>query len=109
MLKKIETTKLEVGMYVKNITQKGLSLHEHEREGRITDQNTISALVKRGVKHVYIDTKQGPDSAHAIPIEITEKNLEGQIKKIAQSPKEDRATASTSLEQELSKATKLHS
>jgi len=109
MLKKIETTKLEVGMYVKNITQKGLSLHEHEREGRITDQNTISALVKRGVKHVYIDTKQGPDSAHAIPIEITEKNLEGQIKEIAQSPKEDRATTSTSLEQELSKATKLHS
>jgi len=108
MLKKIESQKLQVGMYVKNIAQKGLSLHEHEREGRITDQSTINALVKRGVKHVYIDTEQGPDSVDAIPIEITEKNLEGEIKEIAQSPQQDRATKSTSLDQELHKATKLH-
>lgn len=108
MLKKIPTHKLQIGMYVKNITQKGLSLHQHEREGRVTDQKTIDALIKRGVKQLYIDTELGPDSPDAIPLEEIEKKQDGEIKHIAKEAKPDRNIKSTHLNQELDKATKLH-
>ncbi len=106
MLKKISVEQLKPGMYVANITSKGISLHEHEREGRIKDQKTITALCKRGVRELYIDTTQGDDSPDAIPLEDSEKQLEAQIKGIVtqQKPKDKH----TSFEQEFEKASKMH-
>lgn len=108
MLKKIATDKLKPGMYVANIAQQGLSLHEHEREGRIPDQQTINMLVKRGVKELYIDTDKGDDSPHAISKEASEEKLNTEIIDIAQNKHADRDTKSTNLDKELEKASKLH-
>ncbi|GAA6135276.1 HD-GYP domain-containing protein [Oceaniserpentilla sp. 4NH20-0058] len=108
MLKKISTQNLKPGMYVKNISQKGLSLHEHEREGRVPDQKTINALIKRGVKELYIDTELGLDSKDATPIEESEKQLDSKIKQIAKSPEQERNIKSMPLDKELEKASKLH-
>ena len=106
MLKKITVDQLKPGMYVTNITDQGISLHEHEREGRIKDQKTILALSKRGVRELYIDTEQGDDSPHATPIEQSEKQLENKIKDIAtqQKPK----NKEVSFEQEFEKASQMH-
>ncbi|MAA71119.1 MAG: phosphohydrolase [Bermanella sp.] len=109
MLKKIATSSLKPGMYVANITQHGLSLHEHEREGRIKDQTTIQSLIKRGIKELYIDTDLGVDSPDAITLEASEKKLDTKIKDIAQTSEPERDVKSTSLSKELGKATKLHS
>jgi putative nucleotidyltransferase with HDIG domain len=106
MLKKISVEQLKPGMYVANITSKGISLHEHEREGRIKDQATITALSNRGVHELYIDTEQGDDSPNAIPLEESEKQLEAQIKDIvSQQPPKDKHTT---LDQEFEKASKMH-
>lgn len=95
-------------MYVKNISQKGLSLHEHEREGRVTNEKTIELLIQRGVKELYIDTELGSDSEDATPIEESDKQLEGTIKEIAGAKDHNRNIKSSSLNQELERATKLH-
>ncbi|MGR6874673.1 HD-GYP domain-containing protein [Pseudomonas sp. HK3] len=108
MLKKIATDKLKPGMYVANIAQHGLSLHEHEREGRIPDQETIKMLIKRGIKELYIDTEKGNDSSDAITKEASEKKLDTQIIDIANKAKTERDTKSTSIDKELEKAAKLH-
>jgi len=108
MLKKIATENLKPGMYVTNITQQGLSLHEHEREGRVPDQKTVDTLLKRGVKELYIDTEMGDDSPHALPMEVTDKKLDGEIKVIANTEPKTRDIKSTSLNKELEKATRLH-
>lgn len=109
MLKKIETKSLKPGMYVANITQHGLSLHEHEREGRIKDQATIESLLKRGIKELYIDTDMGTDSPEAISLEANEQKLDTKIKDIAQHVPTERDVKSATLNKELEKATKLHS
>ncbi|NVK37159.1 MAG: HD-GYP domain-containing protein [Gammaproteobacteria bacterium] len=109
MLKKIATQKLKPGMYVANITQQGLSLHEHEREGRIPDQQTISALIQRGVQELYIDTELGDDSPDAISLADSDKKLDTKIKVIAEQPPNERDIKSTSLDKELDRAQQLHS
>lgn len=93
-------------MYVANIDSKGISLHVHEREGRIKDEATIKALCKRGVQELYIDTDQGDDSPSAIPIEENEVKLDDEIKDIAQS--RPRQTTPSTFDQEFEKASKLH-
>lgn len=109
MLKKIATNKLKPGMYVANISQQGLSLHEHEREGRIPDEQTISALIQRGVQELYIDTELGDDSPDAISIAESDKKLDTKIKGIAERPPHLQDIKSTSLEKELDRAQQLHS
>ncbi len=106
MLKKISVEQLKPGMYVANIAPQGISLHEHEREGRIKDKKTIQALSKRGVRELYIDTEQGDDSSDAIPIEQSEQILEGKIKDIASKQKPKDKTVS--FDQEFEKASKMH-
>lgn len=108
MLKKIATENLKPGMYVANIAQQGLSLHEHEREGRIPDQQTINKLIKRGVKELYIDTDKGSDSPDAISKEASEEKLDSEIIDIAQKSPTERDIKSANLEKELEKASKLH-
>lgn len=108
MLKKIATANLKPGMYVANIAQQGLSLHEHEREGRIPDQQTINKLITRGVKELYIDTDKGSDSPDAISKEASEEKLDSQIIDIAQKSPIERDIKSSQLDKELEKASKLH-
>lgn len=108
MLKKIATEHLKPGMYVANITQQDLSLHEHEREGRVSDQETINALIKRGVKALYIDTDKGKDSPNAISIEDSDKELDSKVKDIAQQSPCEKDIKSTALNKELEKASQLH-
>ena len=106
MLKKISVDKLKPGMYVAKIASQGISLHEHEREGRIKDKLTIKALMQRGVKELYIDTEQGDDSPDAISMEQSDKQLESEIKEIA-SIREDKED-NVEFEQEFEKASKIH-
>ena len=106
MLKKIAVDKLKPGMYVAKIAVQGISLHEHEREGRIKDQKTIKALSQRGVKELYIDTEQGIDSPDAIPMEQSEKLLDSQIKEIADIGQSQ--DQNVEFEQEFEKASKIH-
>ncbi|MEY8262569.1 MAG: HD-GYP domain-containing protein, partial [Bermanella sp.] len=106
MLKKISVDQLKPGMYVTNISDRGISLHEHEREGRIKDQKTILALSKRGVRELYIDTKQGDDSPHAIAIEESDKQLKGKLEDIATEQKP--RAKEVSFEQEFEKASQMH-
>ncbi len=106
MLKKISVKQLKPGMYVANIAPQGISLHAHEREGRIKDEKTILALSQRGVTEVYIDTQQGDDSPHAIPLEQSEKQLENKVKDIASQQKPKAKTVS--FDQEFEKASKMH-
>jgi putative nucleotidyltransferase with HDIG domain len=108
MLKKIATRHLKPGMYVANISQQGVSLHEHEREGRIPDQSIIDSLIKRGIKELYIDTDMGLDSSNAISIEANDKKLDTKIKDITQQPIA-KDIVSSPLSKELEKAAKLHS
>jgi putative nucleotidyltransferase with HDIG domain len=106
MLKKIAVDKLKPGMYVAKIAAQGISLHEHEREGRIKDLQTIKALSQRGVKELYIDTEQGDDSPDAMPMEQSEKLLDRQIQEIADvDQSEDK---NVEFEQEFEKASKIH-
>ncbi|EAT11764.1 HD-GYP domain-containing protein [Bermanella marisrubri] len=105
MLKKIDIQHLKPGMYVANITQTGVSLHAHEREGRIKDEKTIESLRKRGIRSVYIDDEQGLDSDQAKPIAEVDRKMEQAIKAIVpESPQ----VAKVSFEQEFEKADKLH-
>jgi len=106
MLKKIPVKHLKPGMYVANITQTGLSLHQHEREGRVTSMSTVEGLLKRGVAELYIDTEQGDDSEHAIPLEQADAELSTEVKKIAG---DGNQTQTCTFEQEFEKAAKLHS
>lgn len=108
MLKKIATKHLKPGMYVANITQQEVSLHEHERKGRISDQQTIDALIKRGITAVYIDTELGDTSSHAISVEDNEKKLDSKIKDIAQQSPVSPNTQPTPLDHEINKAAQLH-
>ena len=79
MLKKILVTDLKPGMYVSNIAQDGITLHQHEREGRVKDSKTILTLRKRGVKEVYIDVQQGDDSPEAITLDDAEEELQEKL------------------------------
>jgi len=106
MLKRISVKHLQPGMYVANITQTGISLHQHEREGRVKDAATVSALIKRGIKHVYIDTEQGSDSQHAQPPSIIDSELEQKIEKIVETP--TKQNSRTPLQEEFSRAQQLH-
>mgnify|MGYP000291143046 CR=1 FL=1 len=106
MLKKIAVDKLKPGMYVAKIASQGISLHEHEREGRIKDKQTIKALMQRGVKELYIDTEQGSDSSDAMPMEQSEKLLDTQIKEIADTHQEQEQNVE--FEKEFEKASKIH-
>ncbi len=106
MLKKIAVDKLKPGMYVAKIAAQGISLHEHEREGRIKDKQTIKALMQRGVKELYIDTEQGSDSSDAMPMEQSEKLLDTQIKEIANTHQEQEQNVE--FEKEFEKASKIH-
>ena len=109
MLKKISVEHLKPGMYVTNITQSGVSLHEHEKEGRVKDSATVEALLKRGVKELYIDTEQGEDSEDAIPIETSEAQLETQLETIVETKEQTPPPKHCSFEQEFEKASKMHS
>lgn len=111
MIKKIAVANLKPGMYVTNISQTGVDLHEHEREGRITHQATIDQLAKRGVVEVFIDVRQGDDSEHAIDLETNNQEREEQLKQLStpspgkpQNPHD----ASASFDQEFEKASKMH-
>lgn len=105
MLKKIDIQHLKPGMYVANITQTGITLHAHEREGRIKDEQTIENLRKRGIRSVYIDDEQGLDSDRAKPLAEVDRKLDKAIQEIApDTPK----TTQVSFEQEFEKADKLH-
>lgn len=109
MLKKIAVTDLEPGMYVANITQSGVSLHQHEKEGRVKDEATVQALIKRGVKELYIDTQQGKDSQKAIPLEESEAELDSQLENLIEEPKTEPPAKHTTFDQEFEKASKMHS
>lgn len=109
MLKKIAVTDLEPGMYVANITQSGVSLHQHEKEGRVKDEATVQALIKRGVKELYIDTQQGKDSQKAIPLEESEAELDSQLETLVEDPKTEPPAKHTTFDQEFEKASKMHS
>jgi len=109
MLKKIAVTDLEPGMYVANITQSGVSLHQHEKEGRVKDEATVQALIKRGVKELYIDTQQGKDSQKAIPLEESEAELDSQLETLVEDPKTELPAKHTTFDQEFEKASKMHS
>lgn len=105
MLKKIDIQHLKPGMYVANITQAGISLHAHEREGRIKDEQTIENLRKRGIRSVYIDDEQGLDSECAKPMAEVDRKMDKTIQEITpDSPR----SAQVSFEQEFEKADKLH-
>ncbi len=107
MLKKIKVSELKPGMYVANITQRGVSLHEHEREGRITDEATIRELMRRGLKELYIDTEQGSDSQQAVSALDADADLQKKldlIGKVAGKPPQPKV----SFEQEWEKASRLH-
>lgn len=107
MLKKIKVSELKPGMYVANIAQRGLSLHEHEREGRITDEGTIRELMRRGLKELYIDTEQGSDSLHALPSAEADQAMQKQLNIIGKHRhKSDQSHSS--FEQEWEKASRLH-
>ena len=108
MLKKIAVTDLEPGMYVANITQSGVSLHQHEKEGRVKDEATVQALIKRGVKELYIDTQQGKDSQKAIPLEESEAELDSQLETLVEDPKTEPPAKHTTFDQEFEKASKMH-
>lgn len=111
MIKKIAVTHLKPGMYVTNISQAGIDLHEHEREGRITQQNTIDQLAKRGVQEVFIDVSQGDDSEHAIDLETNDQKRDADLKQLSEpSPAlQNPHQASVSFEKEFEKASKMHS
>lgn len=109
MLKKISVEHLKPGMYVANITQKDVSLHQHEKEGRVKDETTIQALLKRGVKELYIDTAQGEDSEDAIPLEESEAALDSQLESVVQQKSSLDNPKHASFEQEFEKASKMHS
>lgn len=106
MLKKISVKYLKPGMYVSNIAQGGLTLHEHEREGRIKDKQTIATLKNRGVKEVYIDIEQGDDSPNAIVIEENDNKLQEKIIQIHEHKPPEKA--STDLERESKVASLQH-
>ena len=106
MLKKISVDKLKPGMYVAKIAAQGISLHEHEREGRIKDLQTIKALIQRGVKALYIDTEQGDDSPDAMPREQSEKLLDTQMQEIASI--QDPEDKNVEFDKEFEKASKIH-
>jgi len=108
MLKKIAVTDLEPGMYVANITQSGVSLHQHEKEGRVKDEATVQALIKRGVKELYIDTQQGKDSQKAIPLEESEAELDSQLETLVEDPKTEPPAKHSTFDQEFEKASKMH-
>lgn len=108
MLKKIKVSELKPGMYVANITQRGVSLHEHEKEGRIKDEQTVKELKKRGLKELYIDTEQGDDSSLAIPVEEADKALSKKLTSVA-ADRDGNLIAPSSFEQEWEKASRLHS
>lgn len=94
-------------MYVANITQRGVSLHEHEREGRVPNEETIKELKKRGLKELYIDTEQGKDSETGLTQEEVDKDLDTQLTLISQKEK-DTSQDAASFEQEWEKANRLH-
>lgn len=108
MLKKIKVTDLKPGMYVANITQRGVSLHEHEREGRISDESTIRELKRRGLRELYIDTEQGEDAKEGLTTKEVDKDLDKKLTLISQKEKSDNQVA-VSFEQEWEKASRLHS
>lgn len=109
MLKKISVEHLKPGMYVTNITQSDVSLHQHEKEGRVKDDKTVQALLDRGVKELYIDTEQGEDSEDAIPLEESEAALEEELEAIVPSSRSAGDLSQASFEQEYEKASKMHS
>lgn len=107
MLKKINVSELKPGMYVANITQRDLSLHEHEKEGRIKDIQTIEELKRRGLKELYINTEHGFDFEHASPIETADAELNQTLKAITQD-RQGKPIQKVPFEQEWEKASRLH-
>ena len=106
MLKKISVTHLRPGMYVSDIAQGGVTLHQHEREGRIKDRQTIASLKHRGVTEVYIDVEQGDDSPFSMAIEEHDEQLHEKIIKLNQHRPPHENT--TNLEQETKIASLQH-
>jgi putative nucleotidyltransferase with HDIG domain len=126
MLKKISVDDLKPGMYVTNITQKGVRLDDDKREGRIKDEVTVKALQQRGVKELFIDTEKGDDSDLAVPFDeelpnddqaiadkaldkpLPTRQLEDEIHTSSSQAKESIDAQANSFEKEFERAGKIH-
>lgn len=108
MIKKIPISALRVGMYVTNITQRGITLTEQEREGRVKDQATIDQLIARGVTHLFIDVKQGDDSSEGIPLAEVDAQQHKAMQALVEKTTHTSLEPTVELGQELKKAEKLH-
>ena len=108
MIKKIPISALRVGMYVTNITQRGITLTEHEREGRVRDQATIEQLKARGVQFLYIDVKQGDDSPEGVSLSEVDAKHHQEIQNLVTKSPPRSLEPTAELGQELKKAEKLH-
>ncbi|MCP5326521.1 MAG: HD-GYP domain-containing protein [Oceanospirillaceae bacterium] len=108
MIKKIPITALRVGMYVTNITQRGITLTEQEREGRVKDQATIDQLIARGVTFLYIDVKQGDDCSEGVPLTEVDAKHQQDMQTLVEKHAPLSLEPTAELGQELKKAEKLH-
>ena len=107
MIKRISIDKLRPEMYVSDLNCDWIPHNTMQKEGRIPNQATVDELKRRGIKELYIDTERGLDEAEA----YTQHEVEQQNQtKLEQASQLDMSSAGTvSVEEELLRASKLHS
>lgn len=100
MIKKITIDQLKPGMFVHRILEQKGDLTV-KSQGRVTSNDVVKALKKRGVKTLAIDTDKAfevADSTASTPTKISEQTTSTKVEK----------SKKVSLENELSRASKLH-
>ena len=100
MIKQITIDQLKPGMFVHRILEQKGDLTV-KSQGRVTSNDVVKALKKRGVKTLAIDTDKAfevADSSSSTPKKISEKTTSTKVEK----------SKKVSLENELSRASKLH-
>lgn len=66
-IKRIPSHKLEVGMYITDLTE-GIADGKMQQKGFIRRDETLKKIQAKGVREVYIDVEKGKDSRYALPL-----------------------------------------
>lgn len=87
MIKKIEISQLQVGMYIDDLDANWLDHNFITKRFAVSNQKILQKLLTSGIKHLYIDTQKGKDVAEAPTRQVVEQRVEEEVRHVAKAEK----------------------
>jgi putative nucleotidyltransferase with HDIG domain len=106
MIKKIRADQLKPGIYVHDLNCGWMDHPFMRNRFKVESEAQVHAILKHGIREVYIDTRKGDDIKDAIPEEEAKAEIEKELVELATA--EVQPETATSFNEEIARAKKVH-